>query len=472
MNNDELRGLFEGLPGHIPPLYETPEANAPVQIFAAEEARLETPEGTAICETDVYLRWRTNSPSIVIEAEAEGAEGAASATGLIMKAFSDGVSDLQLIFPNQGKPVSPLKTLVFCTSSTISSGEKPQLRLVPQGGPLSTEADEITSVVFSLPNFWNYVGRPVAISENGTHKSQRGRLLLESEKWRVVLDAHPDTKRLSKELKRNGGYALTHTGRVERAGGENFGATDAEEFLTALAHFFTFARGFSVAPLLAVGFDYEEHRVWESWGVRTITPWQSGPSWFDRVKCAGDLETLFPKFMRKWKEPLWRDAISSALYWYARANRGGAATGPGTDGAIILAHSALDLLAWTLLVRDREAMSGEKYRNREFSTDNLRDLLNALGIPLGLPEHLETLVELAGDKGWGDGPRVLVEVRNGVVHPERGFSADDRIYVESWALGLRYVELTTLSLLGYEGRVADRTQLQRWQGQVEPVPWA
>ena len=72
---------------------------------------------------------------------------------------------------------------------------------------------------------------------------------------------------------------------------------------------------------------------------------------------------------------------------------------------------------------------------------------------------------------WSDGPRAFIEARNEIVHPDSDFATDTGIYVEAWRLGLRYVELAMLSLLGYEGKVADSTHLQRWQGEVEPVPW-
>ena len=72
---------------------------------------------------------------------------------------------------------------------------------------------------------------------------------------------------------------------------------------------------------------------------------------------------------------------------------------------------------------------------------------------------------------WSDEPRAFIEACNEIVHPDSDFATDAGIYVEAWRLGLRCVELAMLSLLGYEGKGADSTHLQRWQGVVEPVPW-
>ena len=52
------------------------------------------------------------------------------------------------------------------------------------------------------------------------------------------------------------------------------------------------------------------------------------------------------------------------------------------------------------------------------------------------------------------------------------FGADGRAATfDAWWLSLWYQELALLRLLGHQGSYANRTRIDRWVGQIEPVPW-
>jgi len=60
------------------------------------------------------------------------------------------------------------------------------------------------------------------------------------------------------------------------------------------------------------------------------------------------LEAVFLGFIKKWKNKIWNEPIEVAIYWYLRSNT----MEGGIDGAIILAQSALELLAYTFIVEE------------------------------------------------------------------------------------------------------------------------
>lgn len=373
-----------------------------------------------------------------------------------MPAASKGNGPPRLFFPGRDAGVETTVTSVQTSSET----QHPLLKLVPRGGPLfiGSGDEKLACVIFALPNFCDYVGRSISFPVERGFKRKKGRLIFEAEGWEVTLDAHEDTERLSKALENNGGHAITHVGRVARTNGEGFSAEEAEKLTAALTPFFSFARGISLAPILAVGFDSNGQRVWEDWGIRMVSRWEPGTeSWFESQRIE-QLQKLFPKFLALRQHSHWEKTISSFLYWYERSNKNTAAG--GTDGSLVLSHAALDLIAWTYLVKDRQLVGRSKFRSRKTS-ENIRALLHELGAPTAIPEHLESLRQMALNEGWTDGPHALSKIRNNIVHPEREFAASGRIYFEAWTMAQWYVELVLLSLCNYEGTYANRTNYAR-----------
>jgi len=102
-------------------------------------------------------------------------------------------------------------------------------------------------------------------------------------------------------------------------------------------------------------------------------------------------------------------------------------------------------------------------------------MLCKIGIPLCVPPELTNLVQLASDRGWLDGPRVLTEIRNGIVHPKKRqkiLEAPPSTRNEAWDLGLWYLELALLGIFNYHGHYANRISRNRCRGDTEPVPWS
>src|SRR5213594_4444443 len=93
-------------------------------------------------------------------------------------------------------------------------------------------------------------------------------------------------------------------------------------------------------------------------------------SWFDSHH--GELlSQVFPGFMKIWANILWRKPLQDALYWYLGASD--RRVGIGVDAGLILAQTALELLAWTYCVLDRKMISAAAFQPRRLSAaDKLR----------------------------------------------------------------------------------------------------
>ncbi len=95
---------------------------------------------------------------------------------------------------------------------------------------------------------------------------------------------------------------------------------------------------------------------------------------------------------------------------------------------------------------------------------------------MAIPAELTESLKAAKADNWTDAPAAMTAIRNAITHPtkrnrERLGRHPARIKHEVWSLGLWYLELCLLKLFKYQGVYANRLT-RRYQGQVEPVPWA
>jgi hypothetical protein len=136
--------------------------------------------------------------------------------------------------------------------------------------------------------------------------------------------------------------------------------------LDALYYYFAFLNCRWCGPVLSVGLSNGIHS-WDKWDIVTnewyanvtqsnnngktvaissvrdkirLTPWQSMWMWTNGASNS-NLNQIFTGFMAKWEKADWKDSLRTAIFLYVEANQ---AAG-GTEGAIVLAQAALELLA-------------------------------------------------------------------------------------------------------------------------------
>jgi hypothetical protein len=356
------------------------------------------------------------------------------------------------------------------------NGERREVVLHPtlSGITISKPANAITSAVFHLFNFPDFFGGQDYTLTKGDPPYQGwkrcGRAVLNGDGWTITIAALDRTDELVKLLKGHGGFVITHMGRVARDDGSPFSSEQLSDILSCLHYFLSFALGRWAGLALPVGFDARGNRVFEEWGLRMSADgaWNGAYSWFDEHN--GELlSQVFPGFVALWKNKDWRTPLAHALYWYLGSCQRG--TGIGVDTGIILAQTALELLAWNYCVIDRKIVPRTQFQRGGLSAPNkLRRLVSELGIPPEIPAGLSVVPRKSGKK-WDDSMHLITGIRNALVHPDSQTTLPDQPFFEGWKLSLWYIDMVLLRLCGHVGNYANRLLHQRWVGTVESVPW-
>jgi hypothetical protein len=196
------------------------------------------------------------------------------------------------------------------------------------------------------------------------------------------------------------------------------------------------------------------------------------------------LNQVFQGFMEKWNDSSWKDSLKIAIFLYVEANQ---AAG-GTEGAIVLAQSALELL--TSLHADRYLKKKPcENRFKDIPADErIRWLLEDLDIPVEIDceihpdlKELRTHCEKAlENEPYKDGPKGVTFLRNAIIHPGKRkvnslCKTDDKVKLELLDLSIWYLEMVLLRLFGYTGQYANR--LWRFRENrtgddfIQQVPW-
>ena len=321
---------------------------------------------------------------------------------------------------------------------------------------------QIHRVLFALPNFPDFIATGTMRPSNGGW-TRHDEIELKLDPWRVTISNTPDVKDRVVFLRENGGYAITAIGELSRSDGLDFTFSEADSFLEALRVFLSFACGRWTGPILQTGVDASGRRVCQRWALPLIDPGISVNTWFD-VHHGQCLAEILPGFIKRWNNPVWKQAISQAIYWFVRANHNAA----GADGSLILSQAALESLSWTYLVKDTAILNRQAFK-RLRAAGAMRKLLLELHIPASVPDTLTCLQHEVAARQWQDGSGAIAAIRNNLVHPEKRGAVGP--IAECWVLAQRLLELSLLRLFDFHGVHGNRTILPRWAGQVELVPW-
>ena len=326
---------------------------------------------------------------------------------------------------------------------------------------------DLAYILFHIVNFHNFIGRPTSILEQDSGSKLMERLVFETDEWKVTLDQLETTTNNIKLLNTQGGFAITHIGKLEKLDGTTFSGNEGREFLQKFSDFLSFARGFYISLVLLTGYNAEEEKLWEYWEDSAGDSWRSVNSWNPKDQ-ENQLTELFPGFLDWWEN--WEESERLALSWYLEANYN-----PLAEQNIVITQIALDLIAWVLLVEKNQSLSRTKF-NQLKTVDTTRALLSKLSIPLDIPESgtlLDDLKQLASQERWIDSSQALNKVRNAIVHPQPQrrnliYDSTSMAKIGTAYLGLWYLELTLLAIFQYKGNYSNRLD----NGNLTNVPWS
>jgi hypothetical protein len=170
------------------------------------------------------------------------------------------------------------------------------------------EREPIVAASFGLLNFSDYLGTQVRYDD----RVAGGRTELRAEGWRVTLDQRPGLKGIADRLRKKGGYAFTHVGKIERMDGGSFSTKDAISQLSALHWFLSLVRGAWVFPTLVEGHAESGETVWRQWGAGRVTAWSGSPTWCDPTGWEAAQEA-YVGFLREWADDFGHGVIKLAV---------------------------------------------------------------------------------------------------------------------------------------------------------------
>lgn len=357
-----------------------------------------------------------------------------------------------------------------------SGGDYGTVTFIPRrsAAKVTPKHDAILAATFHLFNFPKFHGPDDYTIIRGEPPLQGRKLcdrsILKADGWIITIAAMDKTDDLCEALDRQGGYIVTHMGRIEREDGSAFTSDQLDDILRCMHYFLSFALGRWAGVALPVGLDKAGNRVFEEWGTPIVAAGarHGTCSWFDDIH-AELLSEVFGGFMVLWKDKTWSAAFREALHWYLGANERG--TGITVEMGLILAQTALELLAWTHCVQSRKMISADAFEPRGLSAaDKIRLLASSLGIPLDIPASLPALRAKRGSR-WQDAADAITGIRNAVVHPRVKKNVLHDSYYQAWNLSMWYLDMVLLRLCRHTGKYANRLVTPRWAGQVESVPW-
>jgi hypothetical protein len=256
--------------------------------------------------------------------------------------------------------------------------------------------------------------------------------------------------------------------------GEGEVGAEVQTLLFDVRQFLSFAWGRYIGIALARGADERGDVALAHWGIIPPDPFVPSfrqPHWF--LQCNAEvLQEILPGYMRRCRNPLWKDATEWALYWWLAANN----PGQRSETAILASVAGLEMITSALQKEglittvSRPGVAGRGGRkNGSRAASRIRGLLLKMRMPAGIGGQLDELRKAAAQFTW-DGPEAVVGIRNALAHPER--QGQEGLAFEASQLAMWYLEMALLYLFDFNGECANRTIFQKHFQASEKVPWA
>jgi hypothetical protein len=331
------------------------------------------------------------------------------------------------------------------------------------GGGSQASADYVR---FCVASFAEAIGGAIG----DCHDRWCGRLRLSCGPWRIILDGLPDCGHRLQRATASRKPVFTHIGEIRRADGSGIEEDEAMDVSEFLHWFLSFCAGRRVGIVLATSYAGDGTVLWQDWSPQRADAPGRHRSWFPEP-IASEALLISEAAYRFWSSQSDRKWFKNVIGVYLGANRNWA----GCELSFLWAMVALEMLAHVVLVEPRGTLTEEQCDDLRIC-ERLRKLVETAGIPSEIPCHLTDLKTWAEQQDL-DGPESVARLRNWLQHPTAANSAklaavSSDVRVAAWDLSVWYTELVLLRLFELEGRYSNRLNLEAWQHETEPVPWA
>lgn len=435
-----MTGLLDSFPEAISPQYVMSELNAAICLYRGP-VRVRIGADTWRAAGALTYTWFP-SPGLILRIR--GVPGSASGAQFPLEADFE-ISNGK---PFRGKQVG------------LSIGSRIELTFHLLTAEQTYASGPLTKLLFHIPNFVQYNGG--LIEHANSHYN--GRIEATYDHWKVTIDRIIDPNSGNKSHV-PGGFDITHVGLLERSDGMQFNFDDVQDVLKCLGFTLTFIRGGWCVPFLLIGQDNHGNKMHATWKTVRIDPMFNGSSWFPQFAAIKAFSELLPLVADKMQQEKDRQDLQALVDWYAFLLK----NTREPHFALPIVTSALDLIFWKMFV-DVGIIKDENGIDKLAASDRIRLILDKLNVPSDIPPACEELKKAAESKNWADLPHALTELRNSLVHPkkrERLYQVTPRAVWDVVRVGIQYLELGILWMLGYKGSYWDRISSKE-----AAVPWA
>jgi hypothetical protein len=327
----------------------------------------------------------------------------------------------------------------------------------------------VDKLKFCIPNFRNFLGLPVKKITKTNHGSYRNRIILDNEKYTIIIDKCLNSKNLYDSVTNNGGFIILYSGELKvKKGALTF--ENSKEVIQCLNQFLCFLNGKRISALFIHGM-YQDETIWCDYSNYYVDSYDTLPSW-TISRSIENLNELWKVFSNKWNNKNDSDVLNTAIHWYLEANKNSGFV----EGSIIMAQTALELLYNWYIVENKKLLLGKDSENIN-AANKIRLLISQLSIDYTVPKKHTALQSFLKSEKLLDAPEAVVQIRNAIVHSQEEKRTklnkiDDNAKYEALQLCIWYIEMSLLKILDFKGIYSNRvSQNNSSNGKCENVPW-
>lgn len=327
----------------------------------------------------------------------------------------------------------------------------------------------VDKLKFCIPNFRYFLGLPVKKITKTNHGSYRNRIILDNEKYTIIIDKCLNSKNLYDSVTNNGGFIILYSGELKaKKGALTF--ENSKEVIQCLNQFLCFLNGKRISALFIHGI-YQDETIWCDYSNYYVDSYDTLPSWTNSSSIE-NLNELWQVFSNKWNNKNDSDVLNTAIHWYLEANKNSGFV----EGSIIMAQTALELLYNWYIVENKKLLLGKDSESIN-AANKIRLLISQLSVDYTVPTKFTALQSFLKSSKLQDAPEAVVQIRNAIVHSQEEKriklnNIDDKAKYEALQLCIWYIEMSLLKTLDFKGIYSNRcSENKSKSGTREYVPW-
>lgn len=337
----------------------------------------------------------------------------------------------------------------------------------PDGEPFDYRVGRIRCL---LMNFKDYTGDSIFRKTEHGLKNESGRLKFEYKKWIVTIDKIDNHKEAIDHIRENNVYGITNVCDIRRIDNKLFSYEDIEDDINGVYYLLSLINGTKCPIGQFVGLRTLGQSVFANWTFYRGDSPRMGRSWFFADKPHEAL-CIVKKFSELYSEGS-QDWIKSLVSLYSEVNTVGV-----LEIKLVNAQIALEMLSWIILHEEKNLIS-KIDMDKMTASGKIRLLLSTLQIPKNIPASLSnlTIANFDKDDEFFDGPYVITEIRNSIVHPSKNnrgknIKFNSSVKFDVLMLSIWYIELCIMKILDYNSWYDNCLEVGKYSGKFDMVPW-